>query len=81
MQDDAPPIRREAAICCSKIAVLACSKQGAEQLSRRSHLMVLVGDVLEKLLVVGISDPGNDHAKRQAAALGSPERVAITGML
>ncbi|GAM22047.1 hypothetical protein SAMD00019534_052220 [Acytostelium subglobosum LB1] len=52
LDDDNPEIRREAAITCAKLMV----KPG-EPAPTRGHTSVIVGEVLEKLLVVGIADP------------------------
>lgn len=46
-------IRKEAAITCTKLI----AKSG-EAAPIRGHSAVVVGEVLEKLLVVGIADPG-----------------------
>jgi hypothetical protein len=46
-------IRREAAVSCTKLIVRA-----GEAAPTRGHSAVVVGEVLEKLLVVGIADPG-----------------------
>jgi hypothetical protein len=46
-------IRREAAVSCTKLIV----REG-EAAPTRGHSAVVVGEVLEKLLVVGIADPG-----------------------
>eukprot|EP01132_Coremiostelium_polycephalum_P005602 gene5602-6970_t len=52
LDDDNIEIRREAAITCSQLMV----KPG-EPAPTRGHSAVIVGEVLEKLLVVGIADP------------------------
>eukprot|EP00003_Mantamonas_plastica_P010783 TRINITY_DN2025_c0_g1_i1.p1 TRINITY_DN2025_c0_g1~~TRINITY_DN2025_c0_g1_i1.p1 ORF type:complete len:2240 (+),score=782.23 TRINITY_DN2025_c0_g1_i1:702-7421(+) len=52
LDDDVPQIRKEAAITCSRLLV-----QSSEKLPTRGHLALLVSEVLEKLLAVGIADP------------------------
>ncbi|EGG15157.1 protein kinase [Cavenderia fasciculata] len=52
LDDDNSEIRREAAITCSQLMV-----RPGEPAPTRGHSAVIVGEVLEKLLVVGIADP------------------------
>ncbi|KAF2071336.1 hypothetical protein CYY_007349 [Polysphondylium violaceum] len=52
LDDDNPEIRREAAITCAQLMV-----RPDESAPTRGHSAVVVGEVLEKLLVVGIADP------------------------
>ncbi|KYQ91695.1 protein kinase [Tieghemostelium lacteum] len=52
LDDDNPEIRREAAITCSQLMV-----KSGEAAPTRGHSAVIIGEVLEKLLVVGIADP------------------------
>lgn len=68
LDDDNTAIRVEAALTCAKLMAQTGSENG--EVPTRGHAAAVIGDVLEKLLVVGISDP--DPAIRRAvlAALG-----------
>eukprot|EP01113_Clastostelium_recurvatum_P006582 TRINITY_DN1298_c0_g1_i1.p1 TRINITY_DN1298_c0_g1~~TRINITY_DN1298_c0_g1_i1.p1 ORF type:complete len:2380 (+),score=927.36 TRINITY_DN1298_c0_g1_i1:62-7201(+) len=52
LEDDNPEIRKEAAVTCSKLM-----GRPGEPAPTRGHSAVVIGEVLEKLLVVGIADP------------------------
>ncbi|EFA77745.1 protein kinase [Heterostelium album PN500] len=64
LDDDNPDIRREAAITCAVLMV----KPG-EPAPTRGHTAVIVGEVLEKLLVVGIADPNPSIRKTVLSSL------------
>jgi FKBP12-rapamycin complex-associated protein len=68
LDDDNTAIRVEAALTCAKLMAQTGGEHG--DVPTRGHAAAVIGDVLEKLLVVGISDP--DPAIRRAvlAALG-----------
>eukprot|EP01132_Coremiostelium_polycephalum_P002833 gene2833-3519_t len=53
LDDDITEIRRESAITCSQLM----TKSPSESAPTRGHSSVIVGEILEKLLVVGIADP------------------------
>ncbi|EAL66546.1 protein kinase, Atypical group [Dictyostelium discoideum AX4] len=64
LDDDNIEIRREAAITCAQLMV------GTEEPTpTRGHSAVIVGEVLEKLLVVGIADPDPSIRKTVLSSL------------
>jgi FKBP12-rapamycin complex-associated protein len=58
LEDDSPDIRREAALTCCRLFVRDPISYQAS-----SHAIEIISDVLDKLLTVGIADPG-DHDSR-----------------
>lgn len=54
LEDDDPEVRRAAALTCCRVFVgdRICYQSS-------SHAIEIIGDVLDKLLTVGIADPGN----------------------
>ncbi|GAM16986.1 hypothetical protein SAMD00019534_001610 [Acytostelium subglobosum LB1] len=64
LEDDNPEIRREASITCTKLMV----KHDEPNLSR-GHTSLIIGEILEKLLVVGIADPNPSIRRTVLSAL------------
>ncbi|EGC32838.1 protein kinase, atypical group [Dictyostelium purpureum] len=64
LDDDNIEIRREAAITCAQLMV-----RTEEPAPTRGHSAVIVGEVLEKLLVVGIADPDPSIRKTVLSSL------------
>jgi serine/threonine-protein kinase mTOR len=73
-----PPsaIRREAAVTCSRLLL-----SGGDVISRRGHAATVVSEVLDKLLIVGIADPGAQCGGGGADGADPTIRLAILASL